>query len=112
MEYDLCKWLFHYLSSEAHGVGGTVLNEARNVVCGNEFVHIETNDMFFAVEIDFGKGFGELGFADASRTKEKKSADGTFLIFDAGTSTAEGIRDGGDGFFLVDHVFMDEFFEI
>ena len=100
------------MSSEAEGVRGTIFNKARDVRGGNEFVHIETDNVAFAFEINFGQGFGEFGFTNTSGAEEEKSADGTFLVFDASGSTAESVSDSRDSFFLVDHAFVDELLEI
>ena len=50
--------LLHDLGGEAEGIGSAVSNEAIDIVSGDEFVHIEANDVIFAVKINFGEGFG------------------------------------------------------
>lgn len=103
--------LFHDLRGKAERIGGTVANETRDVGGRNKFVHVEANDVFFAIEINFRKRFGELSFTDAGGAKEEKGADGASLIFNAGGGTTESIGDGRNGFFLIDHAFVDEMFE-
>lgn len=68
--------------------------------------------MVFAAKVDFGKGFGELGFADAGRAEKEESTDGPARMLDAGAGAAQGVGYGGYGFGLVYHAFVDELFEI
>ena len=112
VEKDDGERLLHDLSGEAHGVGGAVADETANIIRGDKLVHIETDDVFFAVEINFGKGFGEFGLANAGGAEKEEGTDGARLIFDASASAPQGIGDGGDGFGLVNHAGMNELFEI
>lgn len=104
--------LLHDLSSEAEGVGGAVTNETVDVVDGDKFVHVETNNVVFAVEVDFGKSFGKFGFTDTGGAEEKEGADRALTISDAGTGATQGIGDTRNSFGLVDHAVVDELFEI
>ena len=110
VEKDDGEGLLHNLSGEAEFVGGAVFDEAGDVGAGNKFVHIEAEDVIFAVEVDGGEGFGKFGFADTGRAEEEEGTDGTVLIFDAGGSATESVGNGGDGFLLVDHALVDEMF--
>ena len=112
VEEDDRERLFHDLGSEAEFVGSAVFNKTRDVGGGNKFVHVEADDVVFAIEVNFGKGLGELGFADTGGAEEEESADGATLIFDAGAGATESVGDASDGFLLVDHALVDEMFEV
>ena len=58
IEKDDGERLFHDFGSETGGIGSTVANEAINIIRRGKLVHIETDDVAFAIEINFGKSFG------------------------------------------------------
>ena len=112
VEKDDGKGLFADLGGKTECIGGTITNEPRNVVGGNKFIHVEADEIVFAVEIDFGESFGELGLTDTGGAEEKESANGAVSAFDAGTGAAKSVGNGGDGFDLVNHASVNQFFEI
>ncbi len=66
--------------------------------------------MVFAIEVNLGKGFGELGFADAGRAEKEESTDGPARMLNSGAGAAQSVGYGGYGFGLVYHAFVDEGF--
>ena len=71
-------------------------DQARDGMLLHIFRHIETNHRVLVVEQIVGERLGQLGLADAGRSKEQERADGTVRVLQAGARTAHRGRDGLD----------------
>ena len=93
VEQNHSERLFHNLGGETESIRSAVANETGDVVNGDEFVHVEANDVVFAVKVNFGKSFGEFGFTDTSGAEKEEGADGAVAIANAGAGATQSISD-------------------
>lgn len=88
-------------------IPGRGADQTRSGVTFHEFRHVEHHGSIFTAEHEFGKRFGEFGFAYAGWSEEHEGTDGAFGILQTSAGTAHSTRDGNDGIFLPDDGFAE-----
>jgi hypothetical protein len=63
---------------------------------------VDTHHRVLVVEEVLGERLGEEGLTGSRGTDEEERGDGTLLVRETGAVEADGVGDGGDGFFLTD----------
>ncbi len=71
--------------------------------------HVQTHHSVLIVKEEPGKSARQFGLSHAGRTEEHKATDGSFRVFQPGTTSPYCLRDGGNGFFLVYQTFVESF---